>query len=89
MHKKIGEMRTWKTCEIISKLNEILVGYYHYYGVDGNYPAVISFRYHVLMMLFYWLNRRSQKKSYTWDGFWDMVTYGHPVARPKAYYVYI
>ncbi len=89
MHKKIGEMRTWKTCDIITKLNEILVGYYHYYGVNGNYPAVISFRYHVLKMLFYWLNRRSQKKSYTWDGFWDMVTYGHPVVRPKMYYVYI
>ena len=89
MHKKIGEMRTWKTRDIISKLNEILVGYYHYYGVYGNYPAVISFRYNVLKMLFYWLNRRSQKKSYTWSGFWDMVTHGHLVARPKAYYVFI
>ena len=32
---------------------------------------------------------RSQKKSYTKKGFFDMITYGHPVKRPKAVYVYI
>ena len=64
----------------------MLVGYYHYYGVLGNYPKVIAFRYNVLNSLFYWLNRRSQKKSYTRAGFNDMITKGHPVERPKAYY---
>lgn len=87
--KRIGEMRTMKTKEIIAKLNEILVGYYHYYGVSGNYPSVIAFRWHVLKSLFYWLNRRSQKKSYTWAGFWDMIKTGHPLACPKSFYVYI
>ena len=74
---------------MIAKINEILVGYYHYYGVQGNYPATAAFRYRVLKMLYYWLNRRSQKKSYTWKGFWDMISYGHPVIRPKTYYVLI
>ena len=82
-------MRIMKTVDIIRKLNQILTGYYHYYGVYGNFPAVIAFRYRVLRSLFYWLNRRSQKKSYTWNGFWNMVTTGHPVVRPKSYYVYI
>ena len=82
-------MRTMKTVDIISKLNQILTGYYHYYGVYGNYPAVIAFRYRALKSLFYWLNRRSQKKSYTWNGFWNMITTGHPVVRPMGCYVYI
>ena len=82
-------MRTMKTKEIIAKLNEILIGYYHYYGVYGNYPAVIAFRWHVLKSLFYWLNRRSQKKSYNWKVFLDMIKFGHPLVRPKSFYVYI
>ena len=86
MHLKIGMMRTEKTKDIIKWINQVLVGYYHYYGVLGNYPKVIAFRYNVLNSLFYWLNRRSQKKSYTRAGFYDMITKGHPVERPKAYY---
>ena len=89
MSAKIREMRTLKTAVIIAKINQILVGYYHYYGVVGNYPRVIAFRYKVLKLLYYWLNRRSQKKSYTWNSFWDMITTGHPVVRPKSYSVYI
>ena len=80
-------MRTMKTKEIIGKLNEILIGYYHYYGVYVYYPAVVAFRWHVLKSLFYWFNRRSQKKGYNWPGFLDMIKFGHPLARPKSFYV--
>ena len=89
MHWKIGMMRTQKTADIIKWINQVLVGYYHYYGVIGNYDRVIGFRWNVLRSLFYWLNRRSQKKSYTWSGFYDMVDKGLPLVRPKSYYVYI
>lgn len=89
MHEKIGMMRLEKTEEIIRWINRVLVGYYHYYGVYGNYPKVIEFRWNVLKSLHYWLNRRSQKRSYTMAGFLDMITTGHPVIRPKTYYVYI
>lgn len=89
MHKKIGMMRTEKTEDIVRWINQVLTGYYHYYGVYGNYPKVIAFRWNVLNSLFYWLNRRSQKRSYTRAGFYDMITKGHPVVRPKSFYVYI
>lgn len=89
IHREIGSMRTMKTEDIIRWLNQVLVGYYHYYGVYGNYPRVIAFRFQALNSLYYWLNRRSQKKSYTRAGFYDMITYGHPVVCPKGYYVYI
>ena len=89
MHREIGLLRKEKTADIIKWINQVLVGYYHYYGVFGNYPMVISFRWNVLKSLYYWLNRRSQKKSYNWVGFLDMISYGHPVVRPKTFYVYI
>ena len=34
-------------------------------------------------MLFYWLNRRSQKKSYTWTQFKDMLKV-FPLHSPKV-----
>jgi len=89
MHNKIGMLRTQKTEVIVHWINQVLTGYFHYYGVYGNYPSVLAFRWNVLKSLFYWLNRRSQKRSYTKAGFFDMITYGHPIVRPKSFYVYI
>lgn len=89
LHSKIGQMRTLKTKDIIKWLNQVLIGYYHYYGVYGNYQRVIGFRWNVLKSLFYWLNRRSQSRSYNWKGFLDMIDYGHPIVRPKSFYVLI
>jgi hypothetical protein len=89
MHRKIGMMRNEKTIDIIKWITQVLIGYFHYYGVLGNYPKVMAFRFEVLNSLFYWLNRRSQKRSYNRAGFYDMITTGHPVVRPKSYYVVI
>ena len=89
MHMKIGMMRTEKTEIIVRWINQVLTGYYHYYGVYGNYPSIMEFRWNVLNSLFYWLNRRSQKRSYTRAGFYEMIDIGHPVVRPKSFYVYI
>ena len=89
MHDLIGRLRMEKTVNIIRWINQVLVGYYHYYGVYGNYPKVMKFRWNVLNSLYYWLNRRGQKRSYTRAGFYDMITNGHPVVRPKTFYVYI
>ena len=89
MYQKIGMLRGEKTRDIVKWINQVLEGYYHYYGVQGNYPKVMDFRWNVLHSLFTWLNRRSQKKSYNWDSFYDMIDNGHPVIRPKTYYVWI
>ena len=84
MNQRIRSMRTWPLPNIIKKLNEILVGYYHYYGITDNYGAIANFRFRVAKMLFYWLNRRSQKKSYNWDGFNDMMK-RYPLAPARIY----
>ena len=38
---------TWKLKEITAKLNQILTGYYHYYGITDNTERITAFRYHV------------------------------------------
>ena len=84
MNQKIKNMRTWPLPNIIKKLNEILVGYFHYYGITDNYRGIASFRHRVLRMLFYWLNHRSQKQSYNWKGFNQMLL-EYPLAPARIY----
>ena len=62
VHGLIREMRHMRIKDITAKLNQILVGYYHYYGITDNSERIGAFRYNVMKSLFYWLNRRSQKK---------------------------
>ena len=85
VHRKIGEMRTMRTSAIIEKVNQILTGYFHYYGIIDNSVMNGKFRYNVLKSLFYWLNRRSQKKSYTWKRFLHMIDEAYPLVKPKVY----
>ena len=58
---------------LFDKLNRKLLGYYNYYGVTGNSQSLNSFVYQVIGLLFKWLNRRSQRKSYKWEGFMELV----------------
>ena len=85
VHELIGEMRTLPVKEIVKKLNQILVGYYHYYGITDNSRSITSFRYRVTKSLFFWMNRRSQRRSYRWSGFLDMLTKAYPLAKPRIY----
>jgi len=84
VHRMIRDMRTKPVKAIIKKMNEILVGYYHYYGITDNYQSLSNFRYCMMQSLFKWLNRRSQKKSYNWEGFNDMLKV-YPLATPRIY----
>jgi group II intron reverse transcriptase/maturase len=61
--------------DFFSKLNAKLRGYYHYYGVIGNFKSLASFYYRAMKILFKRLNRRSQRKSYTWMGFNELLKY--------------
>lgn len=84
VHRLISSIRHWTLRLIITKLNQILVGYYHYYGITDNFRAIDSFYYKVRCSLFYWLNRRSQKISYTWKAFNDMLKV-YPLTKPRIY----
>lgn len=84
VHRLISSIRHWTLRLIIAKPNQILVGYYHYYGITDNFRAIDSFRYRVRCSLFYWLNRRSQKTSYIWNAFNNMLKV-YPLAKPRIY----
>jgi len=46
-----------------------LRGHYQYYGITDNREMLRKFRSCVVMTMYKWLNRRSQRKSFTWDKF--------------------
>lgn len=84
VHRVIREMRTQRLAVIMKKMNQILVGYYHYYGITDNIDSLKNFRYQMQKSLFKWLNRRSQRKSYTQEQFAEMLK-AYPLAAPKIY----
>ena len=60
-HQKIGEsMRT-----LVAKYQ----GHWNYYGVIGNWQSLAQYAYQTHRILFKWLNRRSQRRSYSWKAF--------------------
>jgi RNA-directed DNA polymerase len=76
------ENRGLKIKEMIEKLNKKLRGYYEYYGMIGNSSSLRKFFKALEIMLKKWLNRRSQRRSYTWEGFREMIGQ-YPLLKPK------
>lgn len=54
-------------------LSSKLRGMYQYYGIRGNYYALYRLYRATYHAWFKWLNRRSQRKSYTWEGFKELI----------------
>jgi hypothetical protein len=50
--------------------------------VRGNFSSLDEFFYHVERLLYKWLNRRSQKHRYTWQGCKDVLKQC-AIARPR------
>lgn len=78
----IRENRHKKKQWLFTTLNTKLLGHYHYYGVRGNSRSLWEFYDEVMKMLFKWLNRRSQRRSYTWEAFKRLLSY-IKLARPR------
>ena len=78
------ENRTMPVKEMISKLNLKLIGHYKYYGVSHNSAKIGAFLHFIQRYLYKVLNRRSHKRSYTWDGYIEMLKV-YPLAKPKIY----
>lgn len=57
--------------------------YYQYYAVTCNVWNVGTFQRQVARLLHKWLNRRSQRRSYTWAQFYDLLE-EHPLPLPKC-----
>ncbi|GAB4073221.1 group II intron reverse transcriptase/maturase [Barrientosiimonas marina] len=90
MRAKLRQTKIWlkenrtKGAEfIMDKIRRSLIGYYNYYGITDNSPAVDLFRDNIRTLLFKWLNRRSQKKSFTWEKF-VLFLKKFPLPRPTV-----
>lgn len=59
--------------EVMHGVKSKLLGYWNYYGVRGNMQSLSKLYYYCLRLLFKWLNRRSERNSYTWEGFKTML----------------
>jgi len=74
-----------KLREIWHRVGQMLMGHYRYYGVTENIRQLENFYDKVQRLLYKWLNRRSQKKSFTWEKFSKYLK-SHPLPRPKIYH---
>ncbi len=68
--------------DLMKTLSRKLLGYYNYYGVRSNAESLWAYHREALKIVRKWLNRRSQRRSYSWRGFHAMVKY-FGVARPR------
>jgi group II intron reverse transcriptase/maturase len=91
MRRKIKETKEWikwnrtlEVSELIKKLNQKLQGYYQYYAVTDNLKEVKRYRNAVIWLLYKWLNRRSQRRSYTIDTFFNGLLRSNPLVEPRV-----
>jgi RNA-directed DNA polymerase len=90
--EKVKEMKIWLKAVRNIKIKEwwgILIakirGHYQYYGISGNTRCLERFYQEIRRLLFKWLNRRSQKRSFTSKSF-QLYLERYPLPRPKLYY---
>lgn len=83
-HKEwLRSHRTTDIRDIMARISRSLVGYYNYYCITDNSPAVKKFLHQVRRLLFKWMNRRSQRKSFSWDKF-ILFLQKYPLPQPKV-----
>lgn len=92
--QKIKEMNEWlgrvrnlvKIEEWWRVLRLKLIGHYRYYGISGNMPEMQAYYKQTMRLVYKWVNRRSEKKSYNWKQFSNFVKY-NPLPLPKIYHL--
>ena len=87
---KLKETKEWlqrershlKKGELLRQAKLKLAGHLHYYAITDNSAMCYSFRYQVTRLLYKWLNRQSQRRSYNWERFNDALAWvGWPSAK--------
>jgi RNA-directed DNA polymerase len=76
--------RHWDIQELMDKIRIALLGHFRYYGVTDNSYSLSEFKHRIIRLLFKWLNRRSQRNSYTNEKF-RLFLKRHPLPNPKIY----
>ena len=90
LRSKIKGMKEWimnhRTLPlewIFKTINAKLRGHYQYYAVTDNTREIKAFQCITKKLLFKWLNRRGQRRSYTWKTFNDGLLRTFPLLEPS------
>jgi group II intron reverse transcriptase/maturase len=89
MKNKTKEMSQWlkairnraKIKDIWKTLSAKLRGHYNYYGVSSNSRGTQAFYYRTIILTYKWMNRRSQKQSFSWQTFTEYLKL-YPLPKP-------
>ncbi|MCC2684369.1 MAG: Retron-type reverse transcriptase [Paenibacillaceae bacterium] len=78
--QKVKAMKTWikdnrhmEQEEFLKILRAKLMGHYKYYGITDNSRKMWLFYYKTINLMFKWLNRRSQRQSFTKEKFFNLL----------------
>ena len=89
--QKVKAMKVWlyqnrdiKVSDLMEQVKIKLIGHYRYYGISYNSKMLANFRQRTIEYLFKVLNRRSNRRSYNWEGFTEMLRY-YKLPYPKIY----
>lgn len=80
----IKRVRNIPISDIFRQVRIKLLGHYAYYGITDNLKMIRTFYDIVIRLLFKWLNRRSQRRSFTMDKFNQYLKL-HPLPLPRIY----
>ena len=80
---KLKEVTQWlerersqsKKGELLRQAKLKLVGHLQYYAITDNWEMCSSFRNQVEQLMYKWLNRQSQRRSYNWERFRDALAW--------------
>jgi hypothetical protein len=89
LRRALREMALWLKRERNTELRPTmrtlakkLLGHWNYYGVHYNSESLSEFYKQVCRLVFKWLNRRSQRRSYSWARFKIMLA-RHNIPKPR------
>jgi RNA-directed DNA polymerase len=77
--KQVRSQKELKTIWALAKSK--IQGHINYFGYKMNVPKLNHFYHQAVISLFKWLNRRSQRRSYSWEGFNERLKY-FPLIEP-------
>jgi RNA-directed DNA polymerase len=80
---KLQAMKAWlreernrlKTGALLERGKQKLAGHLNYYAITDNGKMCDEFRRQAARQLYKWLNRRSQRRSFTWERFKDALAW--------------
>jgi RNA-directed DNA polymerase len=78
---KLKETKEWLQRErshlkkgvLLQRAKLKLQGHLNYYAITDNWQMCNRYSYQLRRLLFKWLNRQSQRRSYTWEQFGDAL----------------